>query len=93
LKRVPKTKATAEIKAQYAPDSAPPEASYMILTPVAIKEIEAGFVNGKDCLQSLKLRGLCAYNSDTTWLIGSEWEDYQQPMQPVPFAFKMPWEV
>ena len=95
LKRCPKTAATTEVKAQYAPDAdIPPEATYMILTAVAIKEIEAGFVNGKDCLQSLKIRGLVTFNSDTVWLIGNDWGGEPQPyLHPNPFAFKMPWET
>jgi len=93
LKRCKKTKATSEVKAQYAPNDAPPEATYMILTDVAIKEIEAGFVNGKDALTSLKHRGLAKFNSDTVWLMGDDWEDPRQPTRhSVPFAFKMPWE-
>lgn len=92
LKRCPKVKATNEVKAQYAPNTAPPEASYMILTAVAIKEIEAGFVDGKDCLQSLKHRGLAVFNSDTVWLIGDDWEVKPPVSDKNPFAFKMPWE-
>jgi predicted transcriptional regulator len=93
LKRCKKTRATNEVKAMYAPNIAPPEATYMILTAVAIKEIEAGFVDGKDCLNSLKHRGLAVFNSDTTWLIGDDWEDLPRQMQQNPFAIKMPWEV
>jgi hypothetical protein len=93
LKRCPKTPATDEIKAQYAPNGVPPEVTYMILTPVAIKEIEAGFVDGKDCLNSLRLRGLVVTNSDTTWLLGHDWGETWQPMQSTPFTFKMPWEA
>lgn len=92
LRRCSKTVATPEVKARYAPNSAPLEATYMILTAVAIKEIEAGFVNGKDALQSLKIRGLATFNSDTVWLIGDDWEPVQS-MRSNPFAFKMPWEV
>jgi hypothetical protein len=92
LKRMQKTLATNEVKAMYAPNTAPPEATYMIFTPVAIKEIEAGFVDGKDCLTSLKHRGLAVFNSDTTWLIGDEWENTPRTPQTNPFAFKMPWE-
>jgi hypothetical protein len=93
LKRMPKTLATNEIKAQYAPNSAPPEATYMILYAAAIKEIEAGFVDGKDCLNSLKIRGLAVYNSDTVWLIGDDWGEQQPVPRTNPFAFKMPWEL
>lgn len=93
LKRCPKIIATDEIKAQYAPDIAPPEASYMILTAVAIKEIEAGFTDGKDALTSLKHRGLAKFNSDTTWLIGYDWEQTVPLPKVNPFAMKMPWEV
>jgi hypothetical protein len=65
----------------------------MILTAVAIKEIEAGFVNGKDALMSLKHRGLAVFNSDTLWLIGDDWETPQSPVQQSsPFAIKYPWE-
>jgi hypothetical protein len=93
LKRIPKTVATTEIKAQYGPSIAPPEASYMILTEVAIKEIEAGFVDGKAALTSLKHRDLAAFNSDTVWLVGDVWDDNPQPAPKTnPFAFKMPWE-
>lgn len=92
LKRCPKVVATNEVKAQYAPNTAPPEASYMILTAVAIREIEAGFVDGKDCLQSLKHRGLAVFNSDTTWLIGDDWEVKPLVSDRNPFAFRMPWE-
>lgn len=93
LKRCPKIRATNEVKAQYAPNTAPPEASYMILTAVAIREIEAGFVNGRDCLQSLKHRGLAVFNSDTVWLIGDDWEVKPPISAANPFGFKMPWEV
>jgi hypothetical protein len=94
LRGCPKTPATAEVKAQYAPETAPPEATYMMLTDVAIREIEAGFVNGKDCLNSLKIRGLATFNSDSVWLIGDDWNETRQPrMQTNPFAFKMPWEM
>ena len=92
LKRCPKIKATNEIKERYAPNSAPPEATYMILTAVAIKEIEAGFVNGKDALTSLKHRGLAVFNSDTVWLIGDDWEETKPTPSANPFAFKMPWK-
>jgi hypothetical protein len=93
LKRMPKTVATADIKAKYGPNVAPLEATYMILTPVAIKEIEAGFVDGKDCLNSLKFRGLAVFNSDTTWLIGDDWEPAQPVMKENPFAQqRMPWQ-
>ena len=93
LKRCPKTIATNEIKAQYAPNSAPPEATYMMLYAAAIKEIEAGFVDGKDCLNSLKIRGLAVYNSDTVWLMGDDWGEQQPMPRTNPFAFKMPWEL
>ena len=93
LKRCPKVRATTEVKAQYAPNSAPVEATYMILTDVAIKEIEAGFVDGKDCLTSLKHRNLAVFNSDTVWLIGDDWEEPQhQTKHANPFAMRMPWE-
>ena len=93
LKRCPKVRATSEVKAQYAPNSAPVEATYMILTDVAIKEIEAGFVDGKDCLTSLKHRNLAVFNSDTVWLIGDDWEEPQhQTKHANPFAMRMPWE-
>jgi hypothetical protein len=93
LRRCPKVKATNEVKAKYAPDFAPPEATYMILTAVAIKEIEAGFCDGKDCLNSLKHRGLAVFNSDTVWLIGDDWEEKERKPQANPFSFKMPWET
>jgi hypothetical protein len=64
----------------------------MILTDVAIKEIEAGFVDAKGALTSLKHRGLAVFNSDTTWLIGDDWEEAERTPKPNPFAFKMPWE-
>lgn len=93
LKRCPKTVATMEVKNQYAPNSAPPEATYMVLTDVALKEIDAGFVNAKSALQSLKYRGLLTYNSDTVWLLGDGWDETRRVKQSNPFAFKMPWEV
>jgi len=93
LKRCPKIRATNEVKAQYAPNSAPPEATYMILTEVAIREIEGSFVNGKDALMSLKHRSLASFNSDTVWLIGDDWEETPRQAQPNPFSFRMPWEV
>jgi hypothetical protein len=93
LRNCPKTPATDEIKAKYAPDSAPADARFMILTAVAIKEIEAGFINGKDALMSLKHRGLAVFNSDTLWLIGDDWEAPPSPVQQSsPFAIKYPWE-
>ncbi len=68
-------------------------ARFMLLTDVAIKEIEGSFVDGKKALQSLKLRGLCEYNTDTVWLIGSEWGGAAHQTQFAnPFAFKFPWE-
>jgi hypothetical protein len=94
LKRAPKTVATTEIKAQYGPEIAPPDAAYMMLTEVAIKEIEAGFVNGKDALTSLKHRDLAVFNSDTVWLVGDIWDDNPQPtLKTNPFALRMPWEI
>jgi hypothetical protein len=85
---------TNEIKAQYAPGGAPDGAAFMILTPVAVNEIEAGFVNGKDALNSLKHRGIAAFNSDTLWLIGPDWDVPQpQTRHANPFAQqRMPWE-
>jgi hypothetical protein len=95
LKKSPaKMPVTDLIKQQYAPGGAPSEANYMMLTPIAINEIEAGFVNGKDAIQKLKHRGMAAFNSDTLWLIGPEWDTAQhQTQHPNPFAqAKMPWE-
>jgi hypothetical protein len=95
LKKSPaKMPVTDLIKQQYAPGGAPSEANYMMLTPIAINEIEAGFVNGKDAIQKLKHRGMAAFNSDTLWLIGPEWDTAQhQTQHPNPFAqTKMPWE-
>jgi hypothetical protein len=92
------TPVTHDIEMKYAPKGAPEGAKFMVLTDVAIKEIEGSFVNGKNALQSLKLRGLCEYNADTVWLIGSEWTGPQhQTYFPNPFAvpqndFKYPWE-
>lgn len=43
--------------------------------------------------QSLKIRGLAVFNSDTVWLIGDDWGERQPVQQPNPFAFKMPWEI
>jgi hypothetical protein len=84
---------TREIEQQYAPNGAPPDATFMMLTPVAINEIEAGFINGRDALQSLKQRGVLTFNSDTLWLIGPDWDTPQyQTYHPNPFAQKMPWE-
>src|SRR6185369_14226793 len=96
---------TPEVEMKYAPKGAPEGARFMLLTDVAIKEIEAGFVDGKKALQSLKLRGLCEYNADTVWLIGSEWggpmhqtyfaNPFATPgdMATPPKNFKFPWEV
>lgn len=92
LKRCAKTVATKEVKLQYGPEIAPPDASYMMLTDVAIKEIEAGFADGKDCLTSLKHRGLAVFNSDTLWLIGDKWGPIEPVMVDNPFAIKYPWE-
>ncbi len=86
------TPVTNEIKQRYNMDIH--GARFMLLTDVVIKEIEAGFVDGKKALTSLKLRGLCEYNTDTVWLIGSEWGGPQHQTQFVnPFAFKFPWEL
>lgn len=94
LRRCPsKYLVTDEIKLNYAPDGAPPDATYMILTAVAIKEIEAGFVNGKDALMSLKHRGLATFNSDSVWLLGDNWKETKPVPFINPFAFKMPWET
>jgi hypothetical protein len=62
------------------PDSKPPEATYMILTAVAITEIEAGFVNARRVY--LKHRGLAVFNSDTVCLIG----DMQPPSSSTPWV-------
>jgi hypothetical protein len=95
LRRCPRIAATPEIRAQYAPNAdIPVEATYMVLTDVAIREIDAGFVNAKEALHSIKHRGIFVLNSDTLWLIGPEWDEPEQrPMQPNPFAIKMPWET
>jgi hypothetical protein len=91
------TPVTHEIEMKYAPKGAPEGARFMLLTDVAIKEIEGSFVNGEKALKSLKIRGLCEYNSDTVWLIGSEWGGAQHQVYfPNPFAvpqFKFPWEL
>ncbi len=83
---------TQEIRNKYNMDVH--GAKFMLLTDVAIKEIEGSFVDGKKALQSLKLRGLCEYNTDTVWLIGSEWGGtVHQTQFTNPFAFKFPWEL
>jgi len=91
------TPVTHDIEMKYAPKGAPEGSKFMVLTDVAIKEIEGSFVNGNDALKSLKIRGLCEYNTDTVWLIGSAWDSPQHQTQfPNPFAyngFKFPWEV
>lgn len=92
------TPVTPEVREKYNMDVH--GSNFMLLTDVAIKEIEGSFVNGEKALKSLKLRGLCEYNSDTVWLIGSEWGGAQHQVYfPNPFAvpekacFKFPWEL
>ena len=92
LKCIPKYPITDEIKINYAPNGVPDGAEFMMLTPVAIKEIEGSFYDAKDCLNSLKIRGLVSYNSDTIWFIGNDWCELKKPMRPTSFSFKMPWE-
>jgi hypothetical protein len=94
------TPVSPDIEMKYAPKGAPEGARFMLLTDVTIKEIEGSFIGGERALKSLKLRGLCEYNADTVWLIGSEWGGAQHQVYfPNPFAvpekacFKFPWEV
>lgn len=93
LKRCPRVTATNEVKAQYAPNfDLPLDVRYMVLTDVALREIDANFVGGKEVLQKLKYRGLIDFNSDTLWLVGDGWETKQPELMTNPFAFKYPWE-
>ncbi len=84
---------TEEIEAKYAPKGAPDGATFMVLTDKVLSEIKACFSGEKKALDMLKQRGLVVYNSDTTWLIGGEWQTKHQTEFPNPFAMKMPWQT
>jgi hypothetical protein len=94
IRRMPKIPATPELKHQYAPDTAPPEATFMLLTEPTIKEIEGSFVNGKNALTSLKLRRRIVFNTDTIWLLGDDWDEKKPPYR-APYQQKQtyPWEA
>ncbi len=88
------TPVTHDTEMKYAAKGAPEGAAFVILTDKVIAEIELSFVNGKKALDALQHRGIVKYNSDTVWLIGSEWGGPQHQTQFVnPFAFKFPWEL
>lgn len=86
------TPVTDEIEAKYAPKGAPDGATFMAMTDKVLSEIKACFIGEKKALDALKSRGLVVYNSDTAWLIGSEWQTKHQTQYANPFAMRMPWQ-
>jgi hypothetical protein len=95
IKRCTLERVTEETEQKYAAkDGAPPGACFVVRTQVVLNELDAaGFTEGKKALDALRYRGVISYNSDSVWLIGSEWTTQHQTQHVNPFALKLPWEV